>query len=351
MTHVVGGAAMRVVWRGTISFGLVTIPVRLYVATENKNVTSHQIHLSDGGRVQYKRVCSIDGAEVPYEEIGRGYESATGEIVVLSDDDLATLPATTSRSIEIISFLPLDAVDPIYFDRSYYVEPERVGAKAYRLMRDALRKRGRVAVTKVKLRDREIIGVLRVNADVLVLATMLWPDEVREPQFPFLSEADEWVAPSAELAMAEALIDSLADEQLDPNRYRDVRRETLTALINAKATGAPAPEVGLGAASPDLLGALRASIEAAKQRNASGNGVRRRTASRPVRRRRRSRSRRRPAVRRPSQEARLTPKAVANTPGAMRRPVGAGCYNNSMNSSPDFGLGRRPLPRHVGRPP
>ena len=193
--------------------------------------------------MQYKRVCSIDGAEIPYEEIGRGYESATGEIVVLSDDDLATLPATTSRSIEIISFLPLDAVDPIYFDRSYYVEPERVGAKAYRLMRDALRKRGRVAVTKVKLRDREIIGVLRVNGDVLVLATMLWPDEVREPQFPFLCEADEWVAPSAELAMAEALIDSLADEHLDPNRYRDVRRETLTALINAKATGAPTPEV------------------------------------------------------------------------------------------------------------
>jgi DNA end-binding protein Ku len=267
---------MRVVWRGTISFGLVTIPVKLYVATESKNVPSHQIHLSDGGRVQYKRVCSLDGAEIPYEEIGRGYESATGEIVVLSDDDLATLPATTSRSIEIISFLPLDAVDPIYFDRSYYVEPEKVGAKAYRLMRDALRKRGRVAVTKVKLRDREIIGVLRVNGEVLVLATMLWPDEVREPQFPFLGEADEWVAPSAELAMAEALIDSLADEHLDPNRYRDVRRETLTALINAKATGAPTPEVAVGAASPDLLDALRASIEAAKQRKSNGDGVRRR---------------------------------------------------------------------------
>ena len=187
---------MRVVWRGTISFGLVTIPVKLYVATESKSVPSHQIHLSDGGRVQYKRVCSIDGAEVPFDEIGRGYESATGELVVLSDDDLATLPASTSRSIEIISFLPLDAVDPIYFDRSYYVEPERLGAKAYRLMRDALHKRGRVAVTKVKLRDRQIIGVLRVNADVLVLATMLWPDEVRKPQFPFLAEADEWVAPS-----------------------------------------------------------------------------------------------------------------------------------------------------------
>jgi DNA end-binding protein Ku len=270
---------MRVVWRGTISFGLVTIPVRLYVATESKNVPSHQIHLSDGGRVQYKRVCSIDGAEVPYEEIGRGYESATGELVVLDDSDLATLPAKTSRSIEIVSFLPMAAVDPIYFDRSYYVEPERQGAKAYRLMRDALRKLGRIAVAKVSLRDREIIGVLRANADVLVLATMLWPDEVRKPKFPFLAEGDEWVTPTQELAMAEALIDSLSDDQLDPARYRDVHRETLTALIDAKATGrVPAADLGSGAAPPDLLGALRASIEAAKQRRSTGNGGPRRSA-------------------------------------------------------------------------
>lgn len=269
---------MRVVWRGTISFGLVTIPVALYVATESKNVPSRQIHVNDGGRVQYKRVCSIDGAEVPYEEIGRGYESTTGELVVLSDVDLAALPAKTSRSIEILSFLPMGAVDPIYFDRSYYVEPERPGAKAYRLMRDALRKQGRVALAKVRLRDREIIAVLRVHGDVLVLATMLWPDEVRQPTFGFLAEDDEWVSPTQELAMAEALIDSLADEQLDPARYRDVHRETLTALIDAKATGlAPTPEAGPGAAPPDLLDALRASIEAAKQRQANGNGVRRRS--------------------------------------------------------------------------
>jgi DNA end-binding protein Ku len=273
---------MRVVWRGTISFGLVTIPVALYVATESKNVPSRQIHVNDGGRVQYKRVCSLDGAEVPYEEIGRGYESTTGELVVLSDVDLAALPAKTSRSIEIVSFLPQTAVDPIYFDRSYYVEPEKQGAKAYRLMRDALRKMGRIAVAKVRLRDREIIAVLRVHGDVLVLATMLWPDEVRQPKFPFLAEDDEWVSPTQELAMAEALIDSLADEQLDTSRYRDVHRETLTALIDAKATGrAPTPEVAAsGAAPPDLLSALRASIEAAKQRqaNGNGNGVRRRTA-------------------------------------------------------------------------
>ena len=268
---------MRVVWRGTISFGLVTIPVRLYVATESKRVPSHQIHVPDGGRVQYKRVCSIDGAEVPYEEIGRGYVSSTGEMVVLNDVDLAMLPAKTSRSIEVISFLPLSAVDPIYFDRSYYVEPEPQAARAYRLMRDALRKLGRVAVAKVTLRDREIIAVLRVHGDVLLLATMLWPDEVREPSFPFLTEDDEWLSPSQELAMAEALINSLSDEQLDPARYRDVHRETLTALIDAKATGRtlPAEEPAPGGApAPDLLSALRASIEAAKQRRSSGNGGR-----------------------------------------------------------------------------
>jgi DNA end-binding protein Ku len=268
---------MRVVWRGTISFGLVTIPVALYLATESKNIPSRQIHVNDGGRVQYKRVCSIDGAEVPFEEIGRGYESTTGELVVLSDVDLAALPAKTSRSIEIVSFLPTTAVDPIYFDRSYYVEPEKQGAKAYRLMRDALRKMGRIALAKVRLRDREILSVLRVQGDLLVLATMLWPDEVRQPKFPFLAEDDEWVSPTQELAMAEALIDSLADEKLDPDRYRDVHRETLTALIDAKATGrGPAPEAASGAAPPDLMSALRASIEAAKQRQSNGNGARRR---------------------------------------------------------------------------
>jgi DNA end-binding protein Ku len=271
------------VWRGTISFGLVTIPVRLYVATESKNVPAHQIHMTDGGRVQYKRVCSIDGAEVPYEEIGRGYESTTGELVVLSDDDLSMLPATTSRSIEVISFLPVQAVDPIYLDRSYYVEPERQGAKPYRLLRDALRKKGRVAVAKVTLRDRQIVAVLRVHSDVLVLATMLWPDEVREPQFPFQADEDEWATtPSQELSMAEALVDSLSDEQLDPGRYRDVHRETLTALIDAKATGrAPAQEGEPGAVPLDLVSALRASIEAAMQRRSTGNGGRRRAAASP----------------------------------------------------------------------
>lgn len=263
---------MRMVWRGTISFGLVTIPVRLYVATENKNVPAHQIHVNDGGRVQYKRVCSIDGAEVPYEEIGRGYESATGELVMLSEDDLAMLASKSSRSIEVMSFLPVQAVDPIYLDRSYYVEPEPQGAKAYRLLRDAMRKLGRVAVAKVTLRNREIVAVLREHSGVLVLATMLWLDEVRAPEFPFLADADEWPTQAQGQAMAEALIDSLSDDELDPARYRDEHRETLTALIDAKATGRTAGPNGEPAAVPvDLLSALRASIDAAKKRRATAD--------------------------------------------------------------------------------
>jgi DNA end-binding protein Ku len=273
-------AAMRMVWKGSISFGLVTIPVRLYVATESKNVPSHQVHLSDGGRVQYKRVCSVDGAEVPYEEVGRGYETASGEMVVLSDVDLAMLPQPNSRSIDVVSFVPEKTIDPIVLDRSYYVEPESQAAKAYLLLRDALKKSERVAVAKVTLRDRELIALLRVHSDVLVLATMLWPDEVRTPRFPFLAD-EESSAPAQELAMAEALIDSLSDEDLDPGRYRDVHREALTALIDAKATGRPLIQDAQAGAGPlDLLTALKASVEAAKQRKSTGaEGVRRRAPS------------------------------------------------------------------------
>jgi DNA end-binding protein Ku len=261
---------MRVVWKGAISFGLVSIPVRLYVATESKNVPSRQIHVSDGGRVQYKRVCALDGAEVPYEEVGTGYETASGETVVLSDGDLAMLPSGSVRSIDVASFLPVDSIDPIYFDRSYYVEPEPQATKAYLLLRDALATSGRVAVANVTLHKREILAVLRVRAGVIVLVTMLWPDEVRVPSFPFLAKDDE-SAQTPELAMADALIASLSEQEFTPARYRDVHRDALAALIDAKATGRPVPRGTQGeAASVDLLTALRASVEAAKQRKAAG---------------------------------------------------------------------------------
>jgi len=195
-------------WKGAVSFGLVSIPVNMYAATENNDVSLHQVHLADGGRIQYKRVCTVDGAEVPFLEIGKGHETSSGEMVILTDADLANVPAV-DKGIEVLEFLPLEAIDPVYFDRSYYLEPQRLAAKPYVLLRDALRQSGRVAIAKVVLRQREALSVLRVNADVLVLNTMLWPDEVRTPAgFDFLRDPSAQVR-DQELKMAVALIDSL----------------------------------------------------------------------------------------------------------------------------------------------
>ena len=181
---------MRSMWKGAVSFGLVSIPIQLYAATENHNVSFRQVHATDGGRVHYKRVCSVDGAEVPYAEIAKGYETPEGDMVVLTDDDLADLPLPTSRGLEVVEFVPLEAIDPICFDRSYYLEPQKTAVKPYVLLRDALQKSGHVAIAQVVLRQRETLAVLRVYSDVLVLTTMLWPDEVRTPDFAFLREPE-----------------------------------------------------------------------------------------------------------------------------------------------------------------
>ena len=179
---------MRSIWKGAISFGLVTIPVKLYSATEERDVSFHQVHREDGGRIKYKRVCTVDGEEVTYGDIAKGYDLGGGEMVVLTDDDLAGLPLTTSRTIDVLQFVPLEQVDPIYFAKSYYLEPDRTGTKPYALLRDALEESGRVALVKVALRQRETLATLRVRDGVFVLETMLWPDEVRKPDFGFLDE-------------------------------------------------------------------------------------------------------------------------------------------------------------------
>ncbi|GIH27327.1 non-homologous end joining protein Ku [Acrocarpospora phusangensis] len=256
---------MRSIWKGAISFGLVTIPVKLYSATEQKDVTFHQVHRADGGRIKYRRVCQIDGEEVPYSDIAKGYELATGEIVVLTDDDFADLPLTTSRRIDVLQFTPAEQIDPIYFAKTYYLEPDAQGAKPYVLLRDALERSGQVAVVKVALRQRESLATLRVRDGIFVLETMLWPDEVRVADFPFLEE-DVEVRPQ-ELKMAESLIETMVAD-FDPGEYRDAYREALQEVIEAKVAGrevvAPevAPEEG---PAVDLMAALRASVEAAKK--------------------------------------------------------------------------------------
>ena len=256
---------MRSIWKGAISFGLVTIPVKLYSATEERDVSFHQVHREDGGRIKYKRVCTVDGEEVSYGDIAKGYDLGGGETVILTDEDLAGLPLTTSRTIDVLQFVPLEQVDPIYFAKSYYLEPDRTGTKPYALLRDALEESGRGALVKIALRQREQLATLRVRDGVFVLETMLWPDEVRKPDFGFLDE-DISVRPQ-ELAMAGSLIETLAGD-FDPSQYTDDYREALQAVIDAKVAGreivTPSERETSGGAVLDLMAALRASVDAAK---------------------------------------------------------------------------------------
>jgi DNA end-binding protein Ku len=265
---------MRSIWRGAVSFGLVSIGVKLYSATEDKDVRFHQVHAADGGRVKYKRVCSIDGEEVEYGDIAKGFELPDGQLVVLTDDDLAEMPLSTRREIEVLQFVDQAEIDPVHFEKTYYLEPDGPAARPYVLLRDALENTGRVAITKIALRQRESLAALRVRDGVLVLHTMRWPDEIRRPDFGFLDE-DVSVRPQ-ELQMAEALITSMAGE-FDPGEFTDDYREAVTALLEAKRTGGdvqPVPETAdPGAAVVDLMSALRRSVERARGGAAEEDGA------------------------------------------------------------------------------
>src|ERR687893_7443 len=182
---------MRAIWKGAVSFGLVSIAVKLYSATEEKDIRFHQVHRSDGGRIRYKRTCSVCGEEVTYDDIAKGYDIGGGEMVILTDEDFAELPLSTSHAIDVLEFVPAEQVDPIMFNKAYYLEPEGTATKPYVLLRDALTDSERVAIVKVALRQREQLATLRVREGLLVLNTMLWPDEVRVPDFDFLDESVE----------------------------------------------------------------------------------------------------------------------------------------------------------------
>jgi DNA end-binding protein Ku len=257
---------VRAIWKGAVSFGLVSIPVKLYTATEEKDVSFHQVHREDGGRIRYKRVCQVDGEEVAYADIAKGYELPSGETIVLTDDDLADLPLTSSRVVDVLSFVPLEQVDPIYFAKTYYLEPDKTATKPYVLLRDALQQADSVALVKVAIRTRESLATLRVRDGVLVLETMVWPDEVRTPDFAFLDD-DVTVRPQ-ELAMAQSLIESMSAD-FDPDQYHDEYREALQEVIEAKIEGRevveqPVQEEDTGSVV-DLMAALRASVAAAKK--------------------------------------------------------------------------------------
>jgi DNA end-binding protein Ku len=256
---------VRSIWRGAVSFGLVSIGVKLYSATEDHDIRFHQVHKTDGGRVKYKRVCSVDGDEVEYNDIAKGYELPDGQLVVLTDEDFEQLPLTTTHEIEVLQFVDQEQIDPIHFEKTYYLEPDGVATRPYVLLRTALENAGQVAITKIAIRQRESLAALRVREGVLVLHTMRWPDEIRRPDFGFLDE-DVQVRPQ-ELAMAESLISTMAGD-FDPTAFTDDYREAMQALLEAKQSGGEvqqAPEAADtgGGAVVDLMSALRRSVERA----------------------------------------------------------------------------------------
>lgn len=255
---------MRAIWKGAVSFGLVNVPVRLYAATENHDVSFRQVHRTDGGRIKYKRICSIDGEEVAYDDIAKGYETEDGDMVVLTDEDFADLPTRSSKEIAVEKFVPADQIDPMLLDKCYYLEPDKTASKPYLLLRDALVSENRMALVTVSIRTRMTMAVLRVRDGVIVMQTMLWPDEIRSADFASLGDEQ---ASDKEMAMAHLLIDQLAGDY-DPDEYEDDYAIALDALVKAKVEGGevtdlpqPAEETG---EVVDLLAALAKSVEKAK---------------------------------------------------------------------------------------
>jgi len=267
---------MRAMWSGNITFGLVHIPVKLYAATEDRDVKFHQVHLADGGRIKYQRTCQACGEVVSFAEIGKGYEDEAGRRVVLADEDLEGLAVPHGRDVEIVSFAPAEQIDPIHFDRAYYLEPATGAAKPYVLLRQALGRTERMAIVMMSLRKRTRMALLRVRGDVLVLQTMLWPDEVRVPEFPGIADEDVSVRPQ-ELAMAGSLVESLAAD-FEPTAYHDEYREAVLALLAQRLAGedvippAEAAQVDEGGTVVDLMAALQESVRRT-QAARSGAGV------------------------------------------------------------------------------
>jgi DNA end-binding protein Ku len=267
---------VRSLWKGSVSFGLVSIPVKLYSATGGHDLRFHQVHEKDGGRIRYKRTCEVCGEVVAYSDIAKGFESDDGRSAILTDEDLDALPVASGREIDVVEFVPADQVDPMLMDKTYYLEPDGKAAKPYALLREALGSTERMALVKVALRQRETLAVLRVRDQVIVLQTLLWPDEVREPDFKVLDE-DIDLRPQ-EVTMAESLVESLAAD-FDPTQFEDEYKIAMEQLVEAKLDGTDASELlrpdtaetGDDADVVDLVAALRASVEKAKGgRSSSG---------------------------------------------------------------------------------
>jgi DNA end-binding protein Ku len=265
---------MRAVWKGAVTFGLVNVPVKLYSATEDHDVSLHQVHDEDGGRIRYQRKCEICGKVVDYKNIDKAYDDGERTVIV-TDEDLKALPAERSREIEVVEFVPTEQIDPIMFDRSYYLEPDSASSKAYVLLRRTLESTDRTAIVRMALRQKTRLAALRVYGDVLMVQTLLWSDEVRAAEFPSLDEPVK--ISSKELDLSKQLVESLVSD-FEPEQFVDEYQQELRTLIQAKleqgdavdtaATFGEQPEEE-GGEVIDLMEALRQSI-AAKREGGAG---------------------------------------------------------------------------------
>ncbi len=266
---------MQTTWKGTISFGLVSIPVHLYSATKEHDVPLHQVHAKDGGRVRMKRYCEEEEKEVPYAEIAKGYESPDGRTVTLTDEDLADLPLPSKKIIDVLAFVDEGEIDPLMFSKAYYVGvADKAASKPYALLRDALVESGQIAVTKIALRSRESPAVLRVHDGTLVLQTCIWPDEVR-PAAGIAPEEDVTVRPQ-ELRMARSLMETLS-EDFDLEQLHDDYQQALQQVIEARLQGVEVPHEEEAGEAPDnvidLMEALRSSLRRAKDAHPERSGA------------------------------------------------------------------------------
>lgn len=264
---------MRSIWKGSIAFGLVNVPVKVYTATEDHDIRFHQVHAKDGGRIKYDRVCQVCGKSVQYADIDKAYVAPDGEQVVLTDADFATLPAAEKHEIPVLEFVPSDQIDPVLFDKSYYLEPDSTTPKAYQLLAATLERIDKTALVHFTLRQKTRLAALRVRDGILVLQTLLWPDEVRAVDFPALDEAP---APRPqELKMAETLVESMSGD-FDPGEYTDEYQIELQKLLDdAIASGSGKVDTSAATESAeqpdaevvDLVAALQRSLEAGGRRD------------------------------------------------------------------------------------
>jgi DNA end-binding protein Ku len=272
---------MRPIWKGAVTFGLVNIPVRLYSAVQEKSLKFNMLHGEDGGRIKNQRVCSICGKEVTWDDIVKGYEYSKDHYVQFTDDELQTLAVDSIKAIDVVTFVPLEDIDPIYFNKTYYLAPEPSGIKAYRLLQEALDAEGQVGLAKIAMREKEHLATVRLKDDVFVLETMHWPDEIREPAF---EELDKSVKVSdAELKMARQLIQQLSSE-FNPEEFVDEYRTQLEDLVNKKVEGQEITVAAEPEEEPtkvvDLMEALKASVAEAKKKTPSTSTKKKSTARR-----------------------------------------------------------------------